>query len=225
MTPWQRVVLGLALVLTILALFWLALPQLEQALTPFLDADRWRTWREWIRGFGVLAPLVSIALSVAQIVPLPIPAPTLPLANGWLFGIWWGTLVSWCGVMLNALGGFLLARGPGRQLFLRLISARHLRRAEKALAEHGTMAVVVARMFPVLPFTAISVAAGLLHMPGRTFLLATALGILPSTFALSLIGWQLSRGALDWTQIFLAAGILGALGLLALPLASWYRSE
>ncbi len=225
MVFWQRVVVGLALVLIVVTLLALAAPRLEHTLAPFLNAERWRTWREWIRSFGALAPVVSIGISAAQIVPLPIPGPTLPLVNGWLFGIWGGMLVSWCGVMLNALGGFLLARGPGRRLFLRLVSARQLRRAEKALEAHGAMAVVVARMFPVLPFSAISVAAGLLHMSGRRYLIATALGILPSTFALSLIGWQLSRGALEWAQIVLAAGILGALGLLALPLAAWYRSE
>lgn len=219
----RALLVGGALLLGAL-LFWVVGPQLRVALEPFGDAGTWRQWREWIRAFGVLAPLVSIALSVAQLVPLPIPAPTVPLANGWLFGIWGGTLVTWLGVVLNGVVGYLVARGPGRQLFLRFIDRRHLRRAEQALEDHGAVAVVVARLFPVLPFSAVSVAAGLLHMPWRAYLLATAIGVLPSAFALALIGWQLSRGALDWVQVAVAAAILGALALAAIPLARWFRS-
>ncbi|MDQ4078344.1 MAG: VTT domain-containing protein, partial [Chloroflexota bacterium] len=170
-------------------------------------------------------PLVSIGVSVAQIIPLPIPAPAIPLANGWLFGIWGGTLVTWVGVVLNGILGYLLARGPGRRLLMRFVSGRHLYRAEQALVQHGALAVIIARMFPVLPFSVISVAAGLLHMRWRDYLFATALGVLPSAFALALIGWQLSRGDLDWVQVGIGIGILAVLGLAAIPLTRWFRDR
>lgn len=199
----------------------LSVPQSQRVLEPFLDAAYWRTWREWMHGFGLLAPLVSIGLSVLQVIPLPIPPPMLPLANGWLFGIWGGTLVTWLGVMINGMVGYSLARGPGNRVLRRWVPAAQLARAEQALGHHGALAVVVARLIPVLPFSAVSVAAGLLGVRDRDYLLATALGILPSAFALALIGYQLSRGALDWRQVALAAAILGGLALAGVPTARW----
>jgi uncharacterized membrane protein YdjX (TVP38/TMEM64 family) len=147
------------------------------------------------------------------------------MVNGWLFGIWGGTLVTWVGVLLNAIIGYLLARGPGRNLLLRIISPRHLLRAERALEEHGAMAVLVSRMFPLLPFGVISAAAGLLAMRWRSYVVATAIGVLPSAFALALIGWQLSRGALDWGQVGVGVGILVVMALLAIPVARWFRDN
>lgn len=225
MSTTQRWLLALALLVVGGVALWVAVPQVQGTLEPFLEAETWREWREWLRSFGILAPLVSIGLSVAQIVPLPIPAPTLPMANGWLFGIGWGTLVTWTGVMLNSMLGYWLARGPGRRALQGLVPTRHLRRAERALEQHGAWAVLLARMIPVLPFSAISVAAGLLHMRWREYVLATAVGVLPSAFALALIGYQLSRGRLDWREVGLAVVILAGLALAAIPVSRWLRNE
>lgn len=208
--------LAVALVVTMLVL---SVPQSQRALEPFLDAETWRTWRELIRGYGALAPLASIALSVIQIIPLPIPPPAIPLANGWLFGAIGGTLVSWTGVMINGLLGYLLARGPGRRLLLRLVTPAQLAQAESALDRYGASAVAIMRMIPIIPFSAISVAAGLLHMDLRAYVAANALGILPSAYAMALIGSQLSRGALDWAQVALAVSILAGLALAGIPLS------
>ncbi|MCB9128220.1 MAG: TVP38/TMEM64 family protein [Ardenticatenales bacterium] len=201
------------------ALMWLLWPRLYAALAPFLDADSWREWRLWIRSFGLLAPLVSMVLSVVQIIPLPIPPPLLPLANGWLFGVAGGTLVTWVGVMGNAVVGYLLARGPGRNLTMRFVPARYMGRAEQMIEGYEGWSIFVARLIPVLPFSAISVAAGLLDVPLRHYLLATGAGVLPSAFALALLGWQLSRGAVAWTQIGAALLILGGLMAASVPLS------
>ena len=198
---------------------WLAWPQIYDYIAPFLRAESWREWRVWIRSFGVLAPVMSVALSVAQIVPLPIPPPALPLANGWLFGVLGGTIVTWIGVVLNAMLGYALARGPGRSLMTRLVPARHMRRAERVVSDHGGWSVFVARLVPILPFSAISVVAGLLHLPVREYAIATAAGVLPSSFALALIGWQLSRGTLAWSHIIIALLILGLLMAASVPLS------
>ena len=62
-------------------------------------------------------------------------------------------------------------------------------------------------------------------MRWRDYLFATALGVLPSAFALALIGWQLSRGDLDWVQVGIGVGILAGLGLAAIPLTRWFRDR
>ena len=214
MTSSQRWFLALAIFALTGLLIWVA--QAQDVLEPFLNAKTWQAWREWLRHFGILAPLVSILLSAIQIVPLPIPAPTIPLANGWLFGLWGGTLVTWSGVMLNGIIGYWVAWRAGRHVLRRFLPTKQLARAEQLLEQHGVLAVMLARLIPILPFGVINIAAGLLHMRWRDYLLATALGITPSAFALALIGDQLSRGAVDWQQVAIAVVILGGMALAGL---------
>jgi uncharacterized membrane protein YdjX (TVP38/TMEM64 family) len=44
-----------------------------------------------------------------------------------------------------------------------------------------------------MPFTSINYAAGMTSVPARQFVIATAVGILPSTFALAALGGSLTR--------------------------------
>lgn len=217
MTTWQRWTLITGVIAGLGLVAWLNWAQLEARLAPFMDAGNWQQWRVWIRSFGPLAPIASILISVVQIIPLPIPAPTIPLANGWLFGVWGGTAITWIGVTINGFLGYALARGPGRRLFLRFVSGDQLERAERAITRHGAAAVLIARLIPILPFSAISVAAGLLDMRPREYVIATAIGVLPSAWALALIGYQLSKGDLDWFEVGLGVGVLVVLGIASIP--------
>ena len=49
----------------------------------FGDPERVRTW---IHGFGAAGPLVSLALSIGQVIVAPIPGQFVGLVNGFLFG-------------------------------------------------------------------------------------------------------------------------------------------
>lgn len=64
-----------------------------------------------LRGFGLWTPLVSILLMVLQSVLSPLPGSLVAAANGALYGIWWGTLLSWIGGMA---GGWRLMRLDAR---------------------------------------------------------------------------------------------------------------
>lgn len=213
MTTYRWLLALASFLVGVLALFLMPLPQ--EALEPFLNPESWREWREWLRSFGMLAPLASLALSVAQILPLPIPAPLLPLANGWLFGIWGGTFITWLGIVLNGILRYWLARGPARYLLARFMSTKQLTHAEALLSQHGLSGVTLAILIPAIPFSIVCIVAGLLNMRWYDFLLALMLGVMPSAFALALMGHQLNQGTINWAQITLALIILSTLFYMA----------
>ena len=71
--------------------------------------------RDYLRSFGVWAPLVSAALVQVQAIVAPLPSFPIMYANGLLFGTWWGGLLSWASILLSALLCFGLGRLlPGR---------------------------------------------------------------------------------------------------------------
>ncbi|MGB7393193.1 MAG: VTT domain-containing protein, partial [Pricia sp.] len=81
--------------------------------------------QDFVRGFGVWAPLSSVGLMIVHgLVPFPIEA--LTVANGLLFGFWEGVVVTWTGMMLASWAGYLAARYTARPLALRWVSAERL---------------------------------------------------------------------------------------------------
>jgi uncharacterized membrane protein YdjX (TVP38/TMEM64 family) len=160
--------------------------------------------REYLRGFGLWAPLVSAALMQVQAVIAPLPSFPLMYANGLLFGTLWGGLLSWTSILVSAMVCFGLARLFGRPLVERMVSPAALTRADRHLVRLGPLALFVARLIPLTSFDLLSYAAGLTPMRLGPFCLATGLGMAPAIFltaAAADLGWHS-----PWA---LLAGILG----------------
>jgi len=68
--------------------------------------------RDWLQGWGALAPAVYVLLMVLAIVFTPIPSVPLDIAAGLAFGLFWGTvwtlvgaeLQRWAGMMSHLVG-------------------------------------------------------------------------------------------------------------------------
>ena len=79
-------------------------------------------------------------------------------------------------------------------------------RVEDLLRRQGLVAVVVARVTPVVPFTIVNYGAGVSAVSMRDFLLGTAIGILPGTVGYAALG---ASGGQDATT-FVVAGAVAA---------------
>ncbi len=155
------------------------------------------------------AGVAVFVVGYALLVMVPTPASVLTILGGALFGLWWGTLLVWAGALLGATGGFLVGRRLGRPAVDRLLHGR-LQQADRVLASHGLVAVLAVRLLPLFPFTPLNYAAGLVGVRVRDYVLGTAAGILPGTFAYVAVG---ASGA-DPRGIALGVGGLLALVLL-----------
>lgn len=156
-----------------------------------------------VRGWGRWGWVASIGLMVLHSF-LPLPAEIIALANGMLFGPVIGSALTWGGAMLGALLSFALARACGRP-FLRLVLTEDQRRRLDRF-DPGTGALLLARLVPVLSFNLVNYAAGLLGVPWWRFLWTTALGILPLTLVMVLMGGAMLRAPLwAWSGVALAA--------------------
>lgn len=147
--------------------------------------------RSSFAGRGVW-PAVAFTAVYALVALSPLPKTVFTLAAGAIFGIAAGLAVVVVGATLGALGGFGLARLLGRETVHRLIhrgrdgsdlQPRRLEQLAALLERRGMLAVLMARLAPVVPFTAVNYLAGLTALRVRDFLLGTVLGILPATTA------------------------------------------
>jgi len=164
-----------------------------------------RSWAPW-------SWLGSIVLMVLHSF-VPLPAEIIALANGMLFGPWWGVALTWIGAMLGAVLAYGLARALGRPAARGLIPARHWAKLEAIPVRTGPLLVI--RLMPVISFNLVNYAAGLLGVPWWRFLWTTALGILPIVVTMVVLGRELMAAPV-WVWGAFALVCLALLGLLRL---------
>ncbi len=165
---------------------------------------------ETLRAWGGWSALASIVLMILHSF-IPFPAELLALANGMLFGVVGGAAVTWTGAMLGAVLAFALARWLGRAFVVAVLPPRHRRGVDAWTAKEGTVALLLARLVPVIAFNLINYAAGLAAVPWWTFLWTTGLGILPMTVLMVAMGDGMVSGDLSLLVWLPATGLVSYL--------------
>lgn len=92
--------------IAILLLIWRQ--QLWSWLAMNFDSTRLRAFFTELGDWG---PLVSIVLLTLQAVIAPLPGTLLIAANGAIYGVWCGVLISWVGVLAGAMAAYTLVTG------------------------------------------------------------------------------------------------------------------
>lgn len=161
---------------------WLALPLLAAA------GAGWWWWggrgaEEALRALTALGPmsqLAFVALYVAMTVA-GLPIGWLVVSAGALFGPARGLLLVTLAGLAGASLSFGIARRIGRPALLPWLQSRTgWAKLEPLMQSHGGPIVALTRLLPGIPFSLQNYAFGLSSVPFRTYLLWTALGIVPS---------------------------------------------
>jgi len=161
-----------------------------------------------IRAWGPWAALGSIVLMVVHSF-LPFPSELITLANGMVFGPWWGSVITWIGAMLGAIATFGLVRLLGRPFVYRMLSEQQVKRLSDWSSRQGGVALLTGRLIPVIAFNLLNYAAALTSISWWTFIWATGLGILPLTILLNVFGASiLNLTGATWLWLLVAAVVL-----------------
>ena len=141
---------------------------------------------------------------------VPFPAEIVAMANGMLYGLFWGTVITWTGAMLGAFLAFGLARWLGPPFVRAMVAQRHHEQLDEWVARQGGGMLFLSRFVPVISFNLINYAAGLTAISWWTFTWATGLGILPLTCLMVVMGDRLWSGEAGVLWLWLiAAALLG----------------
>jgi len=118
-----------------------------------------------------------------------LPTLALAIAAGALWGVGWGLLYVWCGIVLGSSAAFLLGRYLVRdQVLRRLRKHPRLWAIEEAVSAEDWKIVILARLALGSPFFLLNYLFGLTRIGFWTHLWATAVGVLPSAFLLVYLG-------------------------------------
>lgn len=169
--------------------------------------------QDTISSFGVFGPLVYIIIMAVAIVISPIPSLPITISSGFIWGIFLGTLYSVIGATIGATISFLIARKLGKQSIYKLLGKYAIfcgRCTEKSLF----LIILFARLIPFFQFDIVSYGAGLTKMPLWKFILATIIGMIPTTFLFVKFGSSLAIDS--WISILFS--LLLIIGIFVLPI-------
>ena len=161
--------------------------------------------RIYVLAYGPWAPAISLALMVLQAIISPIPAFALSIANGLVFGAFWGAALTLIGRLLAATLCFYMARALGKDAVESLVGVRAVRRSEVWLEQWGMQAVLVTRLIPFFSFDLVSYAAGLSRLGFDRFIFATTVGEIPAAILYTWVGARAPDHV--WSLLLVNAGV------------------
>nr|WP_207751672.1 TVP38/TMEM64 family protein [Clostridium rhizosphaerae] len=153
------------------------------------------TMKEYIKSFGAWAPVVSLVLMMFQSIAAPLPAFIITFANAWLFGWFFGAILSWSGAMLGAILCYYISKLYGRPAAEKFVGKKALDISDKFFNKYGPYAILIARLLPFISFDAVSYAAGLTSISLWSFLWSTGIGQLPATIVYSVLGQNIDKAS------------------------------
>ena len=184
-----------------------------------------RFLKQTLRQWGILAPVIFIALQALQVVIAPIPGDVTGILGGYLFGEWLGLIYSTLGLTVGSVAAFGVGRWLGAHYVRTLVSQETWDKLGFIVEAEGAILCFIIYLTPGLPKDMVCYLFGISPMPLWVFTLVSTLGRMPGTWVLSAQGARTEAG--DYLQVILLTAIAVAM---ALPLyyyrnriVSWFR--
>jgi uncharacterized membrane protein YdjX (TVP38/TMEM64 family) len=181
-----------------------------------LYVDRYflkQTLRQW----GILAPVIFIALQALQVIIAPIPGEVTGILGGYLFGEWLGLIYSTVGLTVGSVAAFGVGRWLGAHYVRALVSQETWDKMGFIVEAEGSILCFIIYLIPGLPKDMVCYLFGMSPMPLWVFALVSSLGRAPGTWVLSAQGAHTAAG--DYLRVILLTAVVVAV---ALPLY-YYR--
>ena len=148
---------------------------------------------------------------------LPGAASTLTLTAGMVFGLWLGVALSTVAATIGATCAFLIARHLLHD-WMHARFARIFTVIDRGIARDGALYLFMMRLVILFPFFIVNPVMGLTEMRTRTFVAASAAGMLANTFVWVNAGTMLAKydtleDVLSW-ETAAALALIGVLPLI-----------
>ncbi len=149
-------------------------------------------FQNFIYGFGILGPLVTILIIIAEVIIAPIPGFVPAISAGFIFGTIEGAIYVYVGNIIGSSLVFLIARKYGRFLLLKFVSEEKLAKYEHLIARYQNILLLL-YVFPFIPVDIMSGAFGLSMIRFKKFITYIAIAFVAHVLILNYLGDYLAR--------------------------------
>lgn len=181
--------------------------------------------KEWVSGFGIIAPLVYICLYIVATLFF-LPGSPITVLSGIAFGPVWGVVYVWIGATIGVSLAFLVARYAARDLVSGWISGNtQFQKIDEKVEKEGWRIVMFTRLMPYIPFNLQNYAYGLTKINFATYVFVSAVFMLPGTIAYVQIGGALISGEGNVVKTLLYLSLAAVLVLLVSLIPKFLRKR
>lgn len=166
----------------------------------------------WVSAFGMLAPLIFIAIRTLGAVIL-LPGSLMALTAGALFGPVEGAIYNLVASTLGAMLAFLVARYLASDFIAERLGDGRLARFVTGVETEGWRFVAFTRLVPLFPYNLLNYAYGLTRIKFSHYTIASLVCMIPGDVAYTYLGFA-GRQAMAGNENSVEIGLI-ALGLLA----------
>ncbi|MDD5181918.1 MAG: TVP38/TMEM64 family protein [Candidatus Nanoarchaeia archaeon] len=204
------------LVLLNFAALWVGYNNNYQKIASFLADINPELITEFVKSFGMLAPVIIVIIFILESILAPIPGQIVTIAAGSLYGPLWGSLLAIFGTVLGSVFPFYISRFFGRPIVEKLVSPKQLEKADRFFSEHkGILVFAIIRILPIATFDVISYSAGLTKMSFWKYLVVTLIATIPKVLIYTNIGHFLVNGSFTAFVILAVITVIGAFTMFA----------
>ena len=205
-----KIMIGMAIAVAMGAFFYFDLGR-------FLSLNALKENRDHLLAFTEANYATAVGLFVLAYIAvtgLSLPgAVILTLTGGFLFGSVFGTLYVNIGATTGATLAFLTARYLLRDWVEQKFGSR-LGSIQEGFSKNAFNYLMTLRLIPLFPFFLVNMVSGLTRVSLGTYVIATALGIIPGSFVFAYAGRQL--GSINSLEEIASPNVLLAFTLLGL---------
>ena len=180
---------ALLLLVLLFAGIWLLCPGPCARLWHIMTCGDMQETIDYIRSFGVWAMLFSFCLDVLVNALGFLPSIFISTANGVIFGIVPGVIVSWLAETTGVILSFLLMRTILRDSAEKIIQkSPYLTRLDEFSGKKGFQMMLIARTLPYFPSGILTALGAVSRISVKDYMLSNLIGKFPSTALEVVIG-------------------------------------
>ncbi len=173
------------------------------------------SFRDYIRSFGALGPVVLLALQILQVFIALIPGELLESAAGYAFGPILGTVICYVGVTMGSAIIFFLTKHFGIKMVELFVDANKINQLKFLKDERKRNSLIFVIFFiPGTPKDLITYFVGLTNIKLSTFLTISLIARIPSVVSSTFAGHLLGEGEL--MNAIILYGITGLVSLIGI---------
>lgn len=170
--------------------------------------------KTWVASFGKIAPLIYIGLYLVSTVFF-LPGSPVTVLAGFVFGPLWGVFYASVASIISVSIAFLIARYVARDLVESWVKDNtQFRKIDEQVEEQGWRILMFTRLVPIFPFNLQNYAYGLTSIRFSTYVLVSALFMLPGTAVFVQLGGAFVSGEGNIWKTLLYLGVAGVLMVL-----------
>lgn len=161
-----------------------------------------------LRSYGIWAMVVSMVIDILINVLGFLPSIFISTANGVVFGLGPGVIISWLAECIGVILSFWLMRRFLRQSAERLIAqSKYLTKIDEFSGENGFKMMLLARSLPYFPSGIITALGAVSSIRFRDYALATLIGKFPAVALEVIVGCDLVNYEQNLARLSIVIGL------------------